>query len=46
MGNLHITTLHEQVYLLSEILERVLKVSITGAELSTFLGERDRGRME
>jgi hypothetical protein len=35
MGNLHITTLREQVYLLSEILERELKVSITGAELST-----------
>jgi hypothetical protein len=34
MGNLHITTLREQVYLLSEILERELKVSITGAMLS------------
>jgi hypothetical protein len=31
MGNLHIMTLREQVYLLSEILERELKVSITGA---------------
>jgi hypothetical protein len=35
MGNLHITTLREQVDLLYEILERELKVSITGAELST-----------
>jgi hypothetical protein len=38
MGNLHITTLREQVYLLSEILEWELKVSITGAELSTVFG--------
>jgi hypothetical protein len=34
MGNLHITTLREQVSLLSEILERELKVSIIDAELS------------
>jgi hypothetical protein len=34
MGNLHITTLREQVDFLSGILERELKVSITGAELS------------
>jgi hypothetical protein len=41
MGNLHTTTLREQVYLLSEILERELKVSITGAELSTVFGRRE-----
>jgi hypothetical protein len=40
MGNLHITTLHKRVYLFSEILERELKVSITGAELSTVLGRK------
>jgi hypothetical protein len=40
MGNLHITTLREQLYLLSEILERKLKVSITGAELSTVFGRK------
>jgi hypothetical protein len=40
MGNLHITTLREQVYLLSEILERELKVSINGAELSTVFGRK------
>jgi hypothetical protein len=34
-GHFYITTLREQVYLLSEILEPELKVSITGAELST-----------
>jgi hypothetical protein len=38
MGNLHITTLREQVYLRSEMLERELKFSITGAELSTGFG--------
>jgi hypothetical protein len=38
MGNLHITTLREQINLLSEILERELKVSITGAELSIVFG--------
>jgi hypothetical protein len=40
MSNLHITTLCEQVYLLSEILERELKVSITGAKLSTVFGRK------
>jgi hypothetical protein len=40
MGNPHITTLREQVYLLSEILEQKLKVSITGAELSTVFGRK------
>jgi hypothetical protein len=40
MGNLHITTLREQVYLLSEILERQLKVSITGAKLSIVFGRK------
>jgi hypothetical protein len=35
MSNRHITTLREQVYLLSELLERELKFLITGAELST-----------
>jgi hypothetical protein len=38
VGHLHITTLREQVYLLSEILEREVKASITGAELSTVFG--------
>jgi hypothetical protein len=38
MVNLHITTLREQVYLLSEILEWELKISITGAELSMVFG--------
>jgi hypothetical protein len=46
MGNFYITTLREQAYLLFQILERKLKVSITGAELSTVLREGDRGRME
>jgi hypothetical protein len=32
--------LPEQVYLLSEILDRELKVSITGAELSTVFGRK------
>jgi hypothetical protein len=40
MSNLHITTLREQLCLLSEILEPEFKVSITGAELSTVLGEK------
>jgi hypothetical protein len=40
MGNLHITTLREQVDLLSEISERKLKVSITGADLSTVFGRK------
>jgi hypothetical protein len=40
MGNLHIVTLPEQVYLLSEILERELKVSITGAQLVTVFGRK------
>jgi hypothetical protein len=40
MANLHITTLREQIYLLSEILKRELKVSITGAELSTVFGRK------
>jgi hypothetical protein len=40
MGNLHITTLREQVDRLSEILERELKVSIIGAELSTVFGRK------
>jgi hypothetical protein len=35
IGNLRISTLRAQVYLLSEILERELKISITVAELST-----------
>jgi hypothetical protein len=38
MDNLHIMTLRKQVYLLSEILERELKISITGSELSTIVG--------
>jgi hypothetical protein len=40
MGNFHITALREQVYLISEILERELKVSITAAELSTVFGRK------
>jgi hypothetical protein len=40
MGNLHITTLREQVCLLSEILVREPKVSITAAELSMIVGEK------
>jgi hypothetical protein len=40
MGNLQVTTSGEQVYLLSEILERKLKVSIARAELSTVFGRR------
>jgi hypothetical protein len=40
MGNLRITTLRERVYLLSEILERELKVSITAAQLSTVFGRK------
>jgi hypothetical protein len=40
MSDLHITTSRKQVYLLSEILEWELKVSITGAELSTVFGRK------
>jgi hypothetical protein len=40
MGNIQMTTLPEQVDLLSEILERELKQSITGAELSTVFGRK------
>jgi hypothetical protein len=40
MGNLHITTLRERADLLSEILERELKVSITGTALSTVFGRK------
>jgi hypothetical protein len=46
MGNFQMTTLREQVYLLSEILEQELKLSITGAELSTGFGKKCRYRME
>jgi hypothetical protein len=38
MGNLQMTTLQEQVDLLSEILAQEVKLSITGAELSTVFG--------
>jgi hypothetical protein len=40
MGNLHITTLREQLDLLSKMFERELKFSITGAELSTIFGRK------
>jgi hypothetical protein len=40
MGNLHITILRKQVDLLFEILERELKVLITGAELITVFGRK------
>jgi hypothetical protein len=43
MSNLHITTLREQVDLLSEILEQKLKVSITGTELSINFGRKGSG---
>jgi hypothetical protein len=40
MGSLRITTLREQLYLLSEILERELTVLITGAELNKVFGRK------
>jgi hypothetical protein len=40
MGSLQMTTLREQVYLLSEILERELKKVMFGAELSTVFGRK------
>jgi hypothetical protein len=46
MGNFRIMTLRKQVYLLSEIVEWELKVSITSTELSTVFEKKDCGRME
>jgi hypothetical protein len=40
MCNLQMTTLREQVDLLSEIVERELKPSITGVQLSTVFGRK------
>jgi hypothetical protein len=40
MDNLQMTTLRDQVDLVSEILERELKASIAGAELSTIFGRK------